>query len=475
MSLALATGDTITGVAGSATSITYTISGDEIAAGADAFKVLAQGQLPSTVGTLYTVPASTEAIVKTIHLANMTGGTVTARLNVKGTAAANAILPPISILAGGFAVYADDGWRVYNDQGQLLSVGATGATGQTGAPGDMTNPMTTAGDIIVGGASPAGTPERLAVGSATQLLHGGTTPAYGAVLPADLDVSADNTTADATTGHHGLLPKLGGGTTDFLRADGTWAPGGSSTVASDPIWDAAGDLAVGTGADTAAKLAVGAENTVLAVVSGVPAWVARTALPTLTQAVVSAFAASGTTAVATMGSTPTNGNYLYAVIGSTGRGCDSITQTNVSWAKIYSGNGNSQYFELWKGTVSASAGTSVTANFTGSNKQEIAVAEWGTLNLSTAGTAKTITSASGTAPSFWTVPLATAPGDYVIVGISANVPSSQELKVPIARLPWNPTGGQECACVGRSPGGSIVAWGSISSSVAYFGAMFVLS
>jgi len=132
MSIALATGDTITGLAGSATSITYTISGDEIAAGADAFKVLAQGQLPSSVGTLYTVPASTEAIVKTIHLANMTAGTVTARLNVKGTAAANAILPPISILAGGFAVYADDGWRVYNDQGQLLSVGATGATGAAG-------------------------------------------------------------------------------------------------------------------------------------------------------------------------------------------------------------------------------------------------------------------------------------------------------------------------------------------------------
>jgi hypothetical protein len=132
MSIALATGDTITGVAGSATAITYTISGDEIAAGADAFKVLAQGQLPSSVGTLYTVPASTAAIVKTIHLANMTAGTVTARLNVKGTAAAHAILPPISILAGGFAVYADDGWRVYNDQGQLLSVGATGATGADG-------------------------------------------------------------------------------------------------------------------------------------------------------------------------------------------------------------------------------------------------------------------------------------------------------------------------------------------------------
>lgn len=66
------------------------------------------------------------------------------------------------------------------------------------------------------------------LGGANTVLHGGASvPAYSAVLPADLDVSADNTTADATTGHHGLLPKLGGGTTNFLRADGSWnAPAG---------------------------------------------------------------------------------------------------------------------------------------------------------------------------------------------------------------------------------------------------------
>lgn len=39
----------------------------------------------------------------------------------------------------------------------------------------------------------------------------------------DLASPDDNTDLDATTVHHGLLPKLGGGTTNFLRADGTWA------------------------------------------------------------------------------------------------------------------------------------------------------------------------------------------------------------------------------------------------------------
>lgn len=41
----------------------------------------------------------------------------------------------------------------------------------------------------------------------------------------------DVTTSNATTSQHGLLLKLGGGTTNFLRADGTWAaPSGSGTV-----------------------------------------------------------------------------------------------------------------------------------------------------------------------------------------------------------------------------------------------------
>ncbi len=39
----------------------------------------------------------------------------------------------------------------------------------------------------------------------------------------DLSAPDDNTDLDATTGAHGLLPKLGGGTTNFLRADGSWA------------------------------------------------------------------------------------------------------------------------------------------------------------------------------------------------------------------------------------------------------------
>ena len=53
----------------------------------------------------------------------------------------------------------------------------------------------------------------------------------------DLATPDDNTDLDATTGRHGLLPKLGGGTSNFLRADGSWASvlSGLSLYAENPI------------------------------------------------------------------------------------------------------------------------------------------------------------------------------------------------------------------------------------------------
>jgi len=45
-------------------------------------------------------------------------------------------------------------------------------------------------------------------------------------------------------------------------------------VATDTIWDATGDLAVGTGANTAARLGIGSTNQVLTVVGGTAAWAA---------------------------------------------------------------------------------------------------------------------------------------------------------------------------------------------------------
>jgi len=49
---------------------------------------------------------------------------------------------------------------------------------------------------------------------------------------------------------------------------------GLKTVATDPIWAAAGDLAVGTGNDTAGVLTKGADGKVLTMVAGAVAWAA---------------------------------------------------------------------------------------------------------------------------------------------------------------------------------------------------------
>jgi len=67
----------------------------------------------------------------------------------------------------------------------------------------------------------------------------------------DFATPDDNTDLDATTGQHGLLPKLGGGSTNYLRADGTWAepPGGDGSVNVSGTPDAH-DIAVWTNATT---------------------------------------------------------------------------------------------------------------------------------------------------------------------------------------------------------------------------------
>jgi hypothetical protein len=67
---------------------------------------------------------------------------------------------------------------------------------------------------------------------------------------------------------------------DHAAIDHTGLTGISSgSVASDPIWDAAGDLAVGTGADTAGRLAKGAAGGVLAMGNSAVIWNAGTSFP----------------------------------------------------------------------------------------------------------------------------------------------------------------------------------------------------
>jgi hypothetical protein len=79
--------------------------------------------------------------------------------------------------------------------------------------------------------------------------------------------SGANTAAKLTKGSDGDVLSVVAGSV-------VWAAPASSGVATDTIWDAAGDLAVGSGANTAAKLTKGSNGDVLSVVAGAVVWAA---------------------------------------------------------------------------------------------------------------------------------------------------------------------------------------------------------
>ena len=107
--------------------------------------------------------------------------------------------------------------------GTALSI-ANGGTGQTtkSAAFDSLSPMSVAGDLIYGGASGTGT--RLATGSVSQVLHGGTTPSWSAV--------------SLTTDVSGTLPVANGGTGLTSTSANFVFAGPTTGAATAPTWRA---------------------------------------------------------------------------------------------------------------------------------------------------------------------------------------------------------------------------------------------
>jgi hypothetical protein len=142
--LNLAATDILAGVAGTATAITYTLTGMELNAGVEAYKVLAQGQLPNSVGTLYTAPSSTQTFIKSLTLANATGSDVSGiKIFLTGTTAGKQITGSLTIPANGWATYEEDGWRVYDATGHVLenisNVSTGGGSAGTGGHDVLTS------------------------------------------------------------------------------------------------------------------------------------------------------------------------------------------------------------------------------------------------------------------------------------------------------------------------------------------------
>lgn len=122
----LAAADTLAGVASAATIVTSTIFGMELVGTTETYKVLDQRQLAAAAATIYTVPASTTAFVKSIHVVNNDTVTRTFQYFRGGLVAANAVTPVITLPIGGMAIYEDgQGWTVYDSTGRAQTQGMT--------------------------------------------------------------------------------------------------------------------------------------------------------------------------------------------------------------------------------------------------------------------------------------------------------------------------------------------------------------
>ena len=90
---------------------------------ADTYKLLYQGQLPSSVATLATVGTGKMWIIKHITVVNNDSAARTFALYRQGTAATNIITPPaMTIPAGGMAEW--DGTMSLNDAETIRGVGS---------------------------------------------------------------------------------------------------------------------------------------------------------------------------------------------------------------------------------------------------------------------------------------------------------------------------------------------------------------
>jgi hypothetical protein len=173
----------------------------------------------------------------------------------------------------------------------------------------------------------------------------------GGVLKSTVDAkgdlivgTADNTVGRLAVGVDGYVLKANSATGTGLE----WvAGGGAGAVGTDTIWDAKGDLAVGTAADTAAKLTVGANDTVLTAASGETTGIKWAAPKTVATDVV--WSAKGDIAIATANDTATvlnvgtNGHVLTAASGEA---------TGVKWSAPV------RYITLGRyGTLTATAGS----------------------------------------------------------------------------------------------------------------------
>lgn len=93
--------------------------GFELSGGVETYKTLAQAAIGTTVSTIYTVPSSTVALIKSITIGNTSSTAITGvQLFIGGTAQANALTGLFNIPGAGSVVYEDGEWTITDSFGR---------------------------------------------------------------------------------------------------------------------------------------------------------------------------------------------------------------------------------------------------------------------------------------------------------------------------------------------------------------------
>lgn len=272
------------------------LSGDVTGTQGSTVVALVGGQTASAVSAAaVTVQAATNAavnstLVKRDASGNFAAGTITANLagNASGTAGSVAgtnITGQVPFTAGGTNAASSQAAinnlsqlttkgdiEIFNGtnttrfppgaDGTVLSALASASGGLTWIS-PLTNPMTTVGDLIVGGTS--GAAVRLAVGTSTKVLFGGSTPSWaginlasGAGVQLNVGQIAGTTTNDnASAGNIGeyMSAKTSGGTNVSPAASGSYV--NIATIILTPgDWDVSGGASLNVGSLSAMTFGV---------------------------------------------------------------------------------------------------------------------------------------------------------------------------------------------------------------------------
>lgn len=242
---------------------------------------------PTFVSPALGTPSSGVATNLTGTAAGLTAGNVTTNANLTGpvTSVGNATSITAgavtnAMLAGSIAASKLVGSDIATVgtitsgvwTGTTIAI-ANGGTGQTSAAAafNALSPMTTAGDIIYGGTSGAGT--RLAAGTSSQVLIGGTTPSWGTVTNAMLagSIAASKLVGSdiATVGT--ITSGVWTGTTIAIANGGTGQTTAAAAFNALSPMTTAGDIIYGGTAGAGTRLAAGTSSQVL-IGGTTPSW-----------------------------------------------------------------------------------------------------------------------------------------------------------------------------------------------------------